>query len=359
VDRAARGRREPARIVLMRVASQLRPAVARVRVVALCGLCACNAVLGIHEPADRELDGGVHAADTGAHADVGGGDAFDAGAPVRPTWARWPMPNPGDEDVDNEQSYDIDDAGLVTDRITRLIWQQPIDPRPRTLRQAEMYCEQLDLAGHTYRLPTRLELLSLIDFTRADPSIDLHAFGDAPASYFWSSSRLPNRAWLAWVVNFGTGPGFVSSSETDSVYPVRCVAADGDNDDDGSKPVTHFAFDDGVVTDVGTRLTWQQPAPEETYAWDAAATYCETLELTGGGWRLPTIKELLTLVDEQRTNPAMDGRAFPAATVEYVWSSSRVAGEKSAAWAVGFRFGFDASLETETEQHVRCVRNGS
>ena len=58
-------------------------------------------------------------------------------------------------------------------------------------------------------------------------------------------------------------------------------------------PAGRFAKSTGIVTDTKTGLTWQQPASSATYTSDAAYTYCAGL---GTGWRVPTAKELLTLV---------------------------------------------------------------
>jgi hypothetical protein len=124
-------------------------------------------------------------------------------------------------------------------------------------------------------------------------------------------------------------------------------------------PAGHFVIGDGFVTDTGTKLVWQRDLSTDAYAWADADAYCAGLDLAGQGWRLPTIKELLTLVDETRTSPAIDLRAFPGETGEYVWSSSRVADAKSERWSVGFRFGFDAAVKATTKQRVRCVRSGS
>ncbi|HVV16459.1 MAG TPA: DUF1566 domain-containing protein [Polyangia bacterium] len=110
----------------------------------------------------------------------------------------------------------------------------------------------------------------------------------------------------------------------------------------------------GTVFDTKTKLTWQQTAPTTTYVWAAAPAVCAGLNLAGTGWRLPTAKELLTLVDESRsTPPLIDPTAFPATPAVAFWSSSRRA---QYAWYVAFNLGStDLSLMTEANA-VRCVR---
>ncbi|MGD7653373.1 MAG: DUF1566 domain-containing protein [Verrucomicrobiales bacterium] len=54
----------------------------------------------------------------------------------------------------------------------------------------------------------------------------------------------------------------------------------------------------GTVSDNNTGLIWQQVPPEAFYSWTEAQAYADSLDLAGeDDWRLPTIKELLSLAD--------------------------------------------------------------
>ena len=114
----------------------------------------------------------------------------------------------------------------------------------------------------------------------------------------------------------------------------------------------------GTVYDTKTKLTWQQKAPSATYAWAGAKTYCAGVGATlgGTGWRLPTMKELQTIVDESRSKPSIDPTAFPGAPTAYFWSSSPVAGSPSDAWLVYFYSGYTGYYEMSDSYAVRCVR---
>jgi hypothetical protein len=63
---------------------------------------------------------------------------------------------------------------------------------------------------------------------------------------------------------------------------------------------------DGTVTDKTTGLMWQQQDDGVSRAnWDGQLQYCAGLNLGGhADWRLPNIKELASLVDPARENPA-------------------------------------------------------
>ena len=74
-------------------------------------------------------------------------------------------------------------------------------------------------------------------------------------------------------------------------------------------PVGHYTASMGMVTDNKTGLTWQQ-SEGPVLNWSDAKDYCTNLELnTMTDWRLPTVKELLTLVDFSKTDPSIDTSA--------------------------------------------------
>ena len=124
----------------------------------------------------------------------------------------------------------------------------------------------------------------------------------------------------------------------------------------GDAPAGHFTVVRETVEDSRTGLTWQQTVPDKRYSWAEATAYCASLDLRGQGWRLPTVKELYTLVDETRMSPALDTTAFPEALVDYYWSGSLLASFTVDAWAVSFDFGFDSWFDVGTKQRARCVR---
>jgi formylglycine-generating enzyme required for sulfatase activity len=117
-------------------------------------------------------------------------------------------------------------------------------------------------------------------------------------------------------------------------------------------------FDRVLGQDAKTKLTWQRAVPAAKYAWADAKTYCQTLgsSLGGTGWRLPTIKEIQTIVDESRTTPSVDPTAFPATPATNFWSSSVVAGSPLAAWFITFDAGVTYFFAMAEMLNVRCVR---
>jgi hypothetical protein len=125
---------------------------------------------------------------------------------------------------------------------------------------------------------------------------------------------------------------------------------------EASAPAGRYTLTGGTVVDTKTKLTWQQTVPAAKYAWAAAKTYCQTLSLAGTGWRLPTRKELQTIVDYSQSNPSIDPTAFPATPAAAFWSSSPVAGSPTVAWSIYFIIGLTYSFVMTDPNEVRCVR---
>ena len=119
----------------------------------------------------------------------------------------------------------------------------------------------------------------------------------------------------------------------------------------------------GTVLDTKTRLTWQQSIPTSQMSHAASVTYCSGLNLAGTGWRLPTVRELLTLIDYSQTAggtvPMIDATAFPSTPTYYFWSATLVAGQDGAlAWGVLFTGSGGSSDLVASAHAVRCVRGG-
>jgi hypothetical protein len=132
-----------------------------------------------------------------------------------------------------------------------------------------------------------------------------------------------------------------------------------------SSPAGRYEIGDETVSDTKTHLTWQR-ASAGPYDWMTAKTVCPGLT-TGPGepaWRLPTIKELQTLVDDSLGNTytndtTIDLTAFPATPREFFWSSTPAVAspDQGDVWAVHFGGGQANRVFSMADQHyVRCVR---
>lgn len=120
-----------------------------------------------------------------------------------------------------------------------------------------------------------------------------------------------------------------------------------------------------TITDNHTGLQWQRGSYAST-SWDDANNYCRNLSLAGlgvGQWRLPSMKELLTLVDEAVetefvTNVglvyyAIDRRAFPTTPSGKFWAWPKLTNGE--AWSISFGTGEARTDLATTGNYVRCV----
>ena len=127
-----------------------------------------------------------------------------------------------------------------------------------------------------------------------------------------------------------------------------------------SAPAGRYVVNGGTVLDNQTKLTWQRTASPTRYSWANAKTACDGAGVTlgGNGWRVPTIKELQTLVDfsQPATAALIDATAFPATASDSFWSSTPLTGSASMAWDVNFILGNAANEAVTSPLYVRCVR---
>lgn len=132
------------------------------------------------------------------------------------------MPNPPTTGLPNPASYTITTLGsiaAVKDNVTGLIWQRNFAAPQGTQAAAQAYCAALAPAG-TWRLPTRIELVSLIDFTKS-PTIDLTTFPSTPMAYFWTYSPAAGVPGYWYATSFTDGATYETQG-SDSLQ-TRCV----------------------------------------------------------------------------------------------------------------------------------------
>ncbi|MGA7741873.1 MAG: DUF1566 domain-containing protein [Polyangia bacterium] len=251
------------------------------------------------------------------------------------------------------------DGLTVTDTITGLVWQRDGSGARSgcggsgnltcTSAEAKAYCASLTLSGQSvWRLPGVMELVTLVDFTAENPTIDQTVFPNTPSDYFWASSAVADSSGYTWSVSFGYGDSDVIFS-ADQDFRVRCVR--------GSRcyPTSRFVvLDGGLAHDTLTNLEWQQEASGTTMSWADAQTYCSS---AGAGLRLPTVKELRSIVDyaANTAGSSIDPTAFPNTPSDLFWTSSPSTDASGQWWWVSFSSG-ESSSNGGGPFWVRCVR---
>ena len=117
-------------------------------------------------------------------------------------------------------AYQDNGNQTVTDQNSGLMWMKSDDGARRTWQGAVDYCNGLNFAGRSdWRLPTRFELDSIVDYGRSFPAI--HPVFSCQSSFYWSASIYVDDSVYAWGIfaNDG-GDHWLDKSNP---YYVRCV----------------------------------------------------------------------------------------------------------------------------------------
>jgi hypothetical protein len=272
------------------------------------------------------------------------------------------MPNFPESGLPNPARYTDLGDGTVRDDVTGLVWQKAVTADRFAWADALAYCRALDLAGGGYRLPRRIELLSIVDYAEFSLTIDEAAFPATPSGFFWTAtpwavSASPPRSWI---VNFADGLTSNNGFQTGE-YAARCVRggpADAAVDSAAPPPDLYSIPAPGVVRDRWTGLTWQQASSMSAMSFAEAEAHCASLELDGRGWLLPSVNELSTLVDETRVAPAIQIATFPdTRRADWYWSATLYANNTANRWCLNYDDGYTTRGRAQKEQSwVRCVR---
>jgi hypothetical protein len=130
-----------------------------------------------------------------------------------------------------------------------------------------------------------------------------------------------------------------------------------------ASPVVGSNADEWACTrDNVTNLVWSLDSP--TYSWiDAGNTYPDVMNASsrcgyGSGWRLPTRRELLSLVHHGLASPAIDSAYFPGTASDVYWAVEQYSLITSRAWNVNFDIGFSNIFDRNSSLYVRLVRSG-
>lgn len=135
------------------------------------------------------------------------------------------------------------------------------------------------------------------------------------------------------------------------------VALFGIRQGHANAPPGRYIVTDFTVVDTRTGLVWERQGPAAAQTSANAESYCQNSTLENAQWRLPTMKELQTLVDESQSSPAIDLVAFPVTPAGEFWTSSTVASFSILNWTINFVDGDTSFGSGNKTAYVRCVRS--
>lgn len=288
-------------------------------------------------------------------------------------WALWSIPELPRSDDQFEVRGEI-----ARDLVTQLEWQRQVSQQAISIDDAAAQCESLELDGRGWRLPTRMELLSIVDYSRASPAINTQVFPNTPSGAFSHTPSIDvaplTEADPYDTIDFAEGTLSGYDSEGRSLITgreqfVRCTRVGR-----SSVPVgQHYDVGPATVLDRITGLRWARvPSLPCTRNGGCTVTtvlprhvvnaqYCDDLEADGyDDFRLPTLHELLSLFPPRKygfTHLRIDEDAFPSDaddTFDPMFdTSTTVASMPDLTWSVSFSSGV---MSSRVGRRVRCVR---
>ena len=92
----------------------------------------------------------------------------------------------------------------------------------------------------------------------------------------------------------------------------------------------------GIIFDIQNRLEWYV-GPDKNTNWNEAKSWVASLNVGGGGWRMPTRAELKSLY-QKKVGPRKMDPVFKT-TGWWVWSGE--AKDSSSAWLFDFNYGYE------------------
>jgi len=144
---------------------------------------------------------------------------------------------------------------------------------------------------------------------------------------------------------------------------ILCGGTGQDGDYQAGKGFYYTDHGDGTVTDHVTGLMWPKDGNGlgcwngQTATWTEAIDYCESLDFAGyTDWRLPNVRELVSLINWGNYGPTIDTTVFINTNYDY-WTSTPT-DSSSTAWLVNFGTGHTYYYVRTTGLYLRAVRGG-
>ena len=286
----------------------------------------------------------------------------------------------------------------IVDKVTGLTWQKGWSGNGLAFTGLQAAVDAANqqagggLCGKTgWRVPSSNELLSLMNFSIATGGIvNADALGNVVnqmTGEFWSIEQVANATDNAWVVAPSQGGAVSSVAKTQVSSLLRLVngtpraAACLDAADRFTVVKDKNIAPDGTIEDTKTGLMWKQCTEgffgdqcnqSSTPTFDTASsspTYVAswlkkvndnptTLGAQYNDWRVPTVKELASLVDRCIvTPPAINATMFPGSKSQSYISVTVDANNPSQFWYVDFKDGTIA-VGAPSNKYLRLVRAG-
>lgn len=126
--------------------------------------------------------------------------------------------------------------------------------------------------------------------------------------------------------------------------------------------------DGSEIRDAKTSLVWKRCSEGQSWEIDTctgkALAFANSETISYGrtqlGWRVPSVKELETILDRNRAFPAIDTKAFPETMSTGYWTSTPDVAYRGSNWFVVFGIPFvnSGGQDSRLRFFLRMVREG-
>lgn len=231
------------------------------------------------------------------------------------------------------------------------------------------HVNSVGLCGYTdWRLPTVKELQSILHAgTPAGVDQDWFVNAESWSPYWAATPSVSTRSGDGWVVGGAHGALPESRSEwrSSGVRLVRSAWSVSESSCPSQPTAERFTLNGAEATDKTTGLVWARCAVG--MSWDGFTctgeplpmTYIEALQYakTQMGWRVPNVKELLSVVDHGCAAPALDATVFPRNPSYFTWSTTpHRSFNSTSAWSVNLSNGTSQIESPSNLRRLQLVR---
>ena len=116
----------------------------------------------------------------------------------------------------------------------------------------------------------------------------------------------------------------------------------------------YVAYANGIVKDTNTGLEWKA-GPDKDTDWNEAKTWVKSLNLDGGGWRMPSTDELKTLY--KKGTGSLNMTPLLKTTGLMVWSGETKGSSPARLFDFGFGDGYWSSRDISNLYRAFAVRS--
>jgi hypothetical protein len=261
-----------------------------------------------------------------------------------------------------DMAYEDLKNGTARDTLSGLVWARDVEG-PMSWDAAEEWCttNSAGLPGSGWRLPTDMEAVGMLRY-EAGKCLQDALLGDRCPNFGWTwtgTLAYTDFRGLDVMICIQTTQGVMEDCEKRDAYLVRCVQGPLPEDE----PQDRWLVLGDVVWDRVTGLAWDRMPVATRVTWPQALALCRE---KAKGWRLPTVKELVTLISRDGEEGSRIHPTFEAlrGREAYEWTATPNPTSGFLVETIHFHSGHihenPGNIETDDERFafsVRCVND--